>query len=378
MVFGPSLDDLAGPDTHEYLAELRDVSPVAWVESITGWLVTSRAEALAILRNADAFTVQDERFSTGQVVGESMLSTDGASHARHRLPFVGPFSSSAASGWGARFAQLADSLVEGIVQKGAGELRSELAGPLAVAVIVDALGLGAVDHADLLGWYRSVVTGVDRISRGLHPEPATTAAVARLRDVVDLAAMDHRSMLADISPPLSERERFSNTAVVLFGAIETGEGMTANLLWHVLSDDAVQRRLRAAPSLVPDAIEESLRLEPAAAVVDRYATTDIDVGGASIGSGELVRVSLLGANRDPSVFSQPDVFRLGRPEVRRHLAFVRGPHACIGAHVARAETEAALNALFDATEWLQLDAERSTPPSGLIFRKPDSLLARIH
>jgi len=86
-----SLDELAGEDAPRALAQLRASSPAAWVEAIGGWLVTSHELAVAVLRDAATFTVEDPRFSTARVVGQSMLSLDGAAHRRHRAPFAPPF-----------------------------------------------------------------------------------------------------------------------------------------------------------------------------------------------------------------------------------------------------------------------------------------------
>ena len=84
-----SVEQLEG-DPHALLARLRRASPVSWLPAIDGWLVTRRDLALAAMRDAEAFTVQDPRFTTAQVVGPSMLSLDGPEHDRHRAPFVAP------------------------------------------------------------------------------------------------------------------------------------------------------------------------------------------------------------------------------------------------------------------------------------------------
>ena len=129
------------------------------------------------------------------------------------------------------------------------------------------------------------------------------------------------------------------------------------------------------PALVPSLVEESLRVEPAAAAVDRYATTDTEFFGAPIRAGDFVRVSLAAANRDPAVFAQPDTFVVDRPDARRHLAFAAGPHLCIGLMLARIETVAAVEAVVSGLPDLRLVVDRSDPPAGLIFRKPDRLTA---
>jgi len=106
--------------------------------------------------------------------------------------------------------------------------------------------------------------------------------------------------------------------------------------------------------------------------VDRYATVDVELGGASIRSGDLVVVSLTAANRDPETFAEPDTFDLSRPNARSHLAFAQGPHACVGLHLARLETQAALEAALDGWPGLRIE-DGATAPTGVVFRKPRSL-----
>ena len=129
---------------------------------------------------------------------------------------------------------------------------------------------------------------------------------------------------------------------------------------------------RRDPAMLEAALEESLRLEPAAAVIDRYATADTELGGASIARGDLVRLSLAGANRDPTVFPDPDAFALARRN-RRHLAFAQGPHVCVGVHLARLEARTALSQLLSRLPGLRLDPERPAEIRGLVFRKPPRL-----
>src|SRR2546423_15675521 len=80
-------------DPHPVLARLRDAAPACWVPVLGTWLVTGYDLAVQVLRDSRTFTVDDPRFSTAKVVGPSMLSLDGAQHARHRAPFARPFRS---------------------------------------------------------------------------------------------------------------------------------------------------------------------------------------------------------------------------------------------------------------------------------------------
>jgi cytochrome P450 len=166
---------------------------------------------------------------------------------------------------------------------------------------------------------------------------------------------------------LSGAEVVADTAVLMFGGIDTTEGMITNAAAHLLGHPDQLARVRADPGLLGGAIEESVRLEPAASVIDRYAVRDVTLGPASIHAGDLVRVSIAGADRDPDVFPDPDRYDIGRAGADKHLSFARGPHFCFGAHLARLETTIALAALLRLPD---LRLEHTDGAHGLVFRKP--------
>jgi cytochrome P450 len=367
--------DLDG-DVHRVLARLRGSEPVSWVPVLDGWLVTRRDLCVEVMRDAVTFTVDDPRFSTAQVVGPSMLSLDGAEHHRHRDPFAAAFRRpEVLSRFGDAVNAEAERLVGTLTPAGHAEVRRDLAGPLAVAVVALALELGDAEPRTVLGWYDRIVAAVDRVSAGGEVDAAAREAFAALGDHVAGSLDRADGLLAGATATLSRDEVVSNAAVMMFGGIETSEGMTTSLFWHLLSNPSAMEEVRADRTLVPNAIDESLRLEPAAGRVDRYATRDVELGGAAIERGDLVIVSLTGANRDPAFFDDPDRFDLRRPESRSHVAFAQGPHACVGVHLARLETKAALEAALDQWPGLQLDRGAS-PPTGVVFRKPRSLPVR--
>ncbi len=355
-------------DPHPLLAAIRREGPVTWVEELGGWVACGYEVALEVMRNSAAFTVDDPRFTTGQVIGPSMLSRDGAEHARHRGPFVPPYRLPALEhAIGSWLRDRARALALSLAQAGTAELRTQLAAPLAAEAVLETLRLAAAP-SEALAWYRDIVEAVDALSSGLALPVAGPAAFSRLAAAIAATPSASSPVLGAARQTLTEQEIASNVAVVMFGGIETTEGAVANFLWHLFTTGEVER-LRSERSLLPAAIEESLRLEPAAARVDRYATDDVAMGEASIRRGDLVVVSLAGANRDPAVFPDPDVFRLDRPNAARHLTFARGPHSCLGAHLARLEMTAAANALFDEMPQCTFVADASTGPSGLVFRK---------
>jgi cytochrome P450 len=389
-----TLADLEG-DPHRVLAQLRAAAPAAWVPVLGTGLVTGYDLAVAVLRDPRTFTVDDPRFSTAQVVGPSMLSLDGAPHAHHRGPFNRPFRHDEVHARLAAFTRAETGrLVSAIEPLGAAELRRAVAGPLAAAVMAEVLGLGQVDPATILTWYDGIVAAVQAegaaAGRGALPDTGAdtgadgvtsvaaggTAAFGELAASLRQVIARGDSLLAEVTGPLAEQEAISNAAVLMFGGIETTEGMITNALLHVLSSPAQLALVLADPGLVAAAVEESLRLEPAAAVVDRYATVGTRLGGTAIQAGDQVTVSITGANRDPAVFADPDVFDVRRANAGRHLAFAHGPHFCLGAHLARLEAQVAVGTLLARLPRLRLDPGYPSAPRGLVFRKPPALRVR--
>ena len=362
-------------------ARLRQSEPVSWLPALGGWLVTRRDLALQAMRASATFTVDDPRFSTGRVVGPSMLTRDGAAHARHRDPFAAQFRPNMVR---KRFTALVEAeterLIDTIEPDGRAELRRSLAGPLAATVAAHAFGLEGTDTATILGWYGAIVDAVTGVAAGSPVTPAGRRAFAALRSSVEavLEGDSSSSLVAAAASQaggLTRAEVVSNTAVLMFGGIETTEGMIANAILHLLAHPEQHARIQRDRGLLPNAVEESLRLEPAAASIDRYATADVRLGDASIGAGELVTISIAGANRDPDFFPDPDRFDVLRENVRHQIAFASGPHRCIGMHLARLEAHTAIRRLLDRLPRLRLDPERPTAPRGLVFRKPPALNA---
>ena len=281
-----------------------------------------------------------------------------------------------------RFTELVEEecerLLDRIAGRGAADLRIDLSGPLSVAAMAAALGLDDLPADVPLAWYGAIVGAVTDITAGREPSPDGAAAFAALgRALEPVLEREPAATLLGAAArgagALDRGEVVSNAAVLLFGGIETTDGMIANALWHVLSSDVAPQTLIERPALAANVVEESLRLEPAAAVVDRYATRDVELAGATIGRRELVRVSLSAANRDPAVFVEPHRFVPDRENAKLQAAFAHGPHVCLGMHLARLEARVALVRALERLPGLRLDPDGDGAPTGLVFRKPAEL-----
>jgi len=371
-------------DPHPVLADLRGSEPVSWLPALNGWLVTRYDLAVQVMRDAETFTVDDPRFSTAQVVGPSMLSLDGDAHARHRAPFAPPFRPRAVR---ERFAQTtadeSNRLIDEFEPDGTAELRRAFAGPLAASIMARALGLEQDEVTTMLGWYDAIVAAVTEVTAGHRVPSRGSEAFDALHDRLDavIAKGPDASLLGAAAgqKDLTTEQIVSNAAVLLFGGIETTEGMIVNALLDLLEHPELLAWIGRDRSRLDAALEESLRLEPAAAVVDRYATTATELRDARIGRGELVRVSISAANRDPAVFPDPNRFDPGRlsrtTASRRHLTFAHGPHVCLGVHLARLEARTSLETILARLPGLQIDPHRPPRVRGLVFRKPPALHA---
>src|SRR3954451_22700570 len=203
-----TLDELED-DPYPLLARLRTAEPVSWLPALGGWLVTRRDLALAVMRDAETFTVDDPRFSTAQVVGPSMLSVDGAEHRRHRDPFADPFRRAPVrERLAAAVAAEADRLIDTLAPSGAGELRRGFAGPLAAPTMARALGVPEADTAALLGAYDTIVGAVDDISAGRPHDDRAYAGLDAL-----LSPPPAGSLVAAAAEALGAERALSNAAV---------------------------------------------------------------------------------------------------------------------------------------------------------------------
>jgi cytochrome P450 len=155
---------------------------------------------------------------------------------------------------------------------------------------------------------------------------------------------------------LSEHELIANCALLLIAGHETTTNLIGNATLALLRNPAELDRLRAEPALEASAVEEFLRYDGASAAIARQATEDVELSGGVVPAGQVVLAVLISANRDPAVFDDPDRLDVGRGDTR-HLGFGGGPHACLGAALARMETRIALSALLARYPRLELAAD---------------------
>jgi cytochrome P450 len=156
--------------------------------------------------------------------------------------------------------------------------------------------------------------------------------------------------------PLDDRELFNICTAFLTGGQETTTSLITNLVWRLLEDRGRWERLQAEPQLIDNAIEESLRFDPPVIAHFRTSLCPVTMNGKTLPERSKLMFSMIGANRDPELFPDPDVFKIDRPlgEVKKHVSFGFGVHFCLGAPIARLEAKVALSRLLGGVPKLRL------------------------
>lgn len=356
---------------------LREREPVTWAPALGQWLVTSRDIAMEVLRDHDRYRTDDPHSPIRDTFGAQMLSTEGDDQRRYKSACAPPFN--------ARAAESSRPLVESIVARSvdrltpgaSADLRTDFAAPIALEVIARVIGLPDTLDEQLRRWYGTFADALMNYERDASTRTRAHAAVRAFRAAIAprLAAPDEHeaSLLASLARAhprlLDDTEIGSNALIVLFGGIETTEGLIANALWALFTHPEAFDQARASDEALERAIEESLRWEPAVQTCTRYAARACTLHGAEIAPGAVVQCMIGAMNRDPAHYANPDCFDPWRQESLGHAAFGFGRHFCLGAALAKVEARVALRRLFDAFPAMRFDRGASRPPMGHEFRK---------
>lgn len=365
------------------LDRLREAEPVSWVPALGGWLVTDYALARDALGRKADFTVWAEPNLVRASLGVMMLTSDPPEHDRQRLPFDEPFRMRAVrERFETAVATRVDGLLDELVRRGECELARDFAAPFAIGVAGDILGLSLDDVPRIQGFYEAFAGAM--VYDG-DPEPQRRADGARaafselLQGELSRARATPDGSITSVvandpAAGLEDAEIVAQLRVILFGAIETIESMVLNAVLLLLQHPRELDAVRFDPALLPNAIEEGMRLIPPVAFIERWSARPTSLGTVELGEGEFVGMSTLAAGRDPAVFDDPLRFDVRRENARHHLAFSFGVHHCLGFNMARLQGAIAVRAILDRLEGLELVS--APEPHGFAFRRPPELHLR--
>lgn len=344
--------------------------------------VVGSAEIAETLTDTDRFSNAGYKFNLGVTFGQGSISTmDNPEHGRWRRIFQKIFLPQYVKKWG-------ESIVDPVVH----DLMADFL-PLGRADLIEQFTLRypfeviyrqlALPKADVRAFQRLAIGQTDyvnyekAIEAGQKLGEYFTALVDERRknpgdDLVSLLALTEVD-----GEYLPHEVLISFLRQLMNAAGDTTYRGTSILLTALLENPEQFEAIRADRALIPQAIEEALRWDGPVAVQMRMAAVDTELGGVTIPAGSMLDVVAGAANRDPALYPDPDRFDIFRDR-KPHFSFSRGPHICVGQHLARVEMTRALHAVLDELPDLRFDPDRPGPQiQGSMMRVPRHLYVRF-
>lgn len=340
------------------------------------WGVTRLREAREMLGDP-TFEINEHSFMRPDVPEDclpylrTMSEMNGTEHARLRRLVAPAFTPRRAAGHRSRIERIVGRLLDATAARaddGSVDLLPHFARPLPMEVICELVGIPEPDRPRWRDHGVTVVTSAGRAFAEAIPAimEGAKAAVARRR------AEPGDDLLSDlITAQAEDGDRLTDTEMVtlvwhLVLAGQTPTNLIANAVTALLSHPVQLAALRADPGLMPQAVEELIRwCGPSLLLIPRYAREDTELCGVPVSKGDAVTAVVAAANRDPRAYDDPGTLDITRPQGQPgHLGFAHGPHFCLGAAIARVETQVALTMLLERHPRLALaaDAEELRAP----------------
>jgi cytochrome P450 len=279
--------------------------------------------------------------------------------------------------------RLSDRQIDEFIARGSFNAVADYAQPYATLVIADLLGVPESDHPTFRKLIGATPGQLDGSSEQAGNNPLEQVGIAFYSYITDRRNEPRGDVLTGLAQAKYPDGSIPTVidvvtiAAFLFGA---GQDTTVRLLAAALrflaEDPELQRTLRKERNRIPDFLEEVLRLEGPVKSDFRLARVPVKIGDLDVAAGTTVMLLVGAVNRDARRFERPYELRLGRKNVREHLAFGRGIHACVGAPLARAEAKVSLERLFDRTSDIRIDEEKHGRAGARRFEYEPTFLLR--
>ncbi|GLS98639.1 cytochrome P450 [Sphingobium jiangsuense] len=344
--------------------------------------VVGTKEILETLTDMDRFSNEGYKFNIGRTFGEGSISTmDNPEHGRWRKIFQKIFLPQNVKPWGE---EIVDPIVKGLMDKfiprGEADLIEEFTILYPFAIIYKQLDL-PVD--DIRTFQRLAIGQTDYVNADKAIEAGRKQGVYFSQLVEERRKHPGDDLVSLLANTEVDGDYLPDLVLISFlrqlmnAAGDTTYRGTSILLTALLDNPDQFDAIRADRSLIPQAIEEALRWDGPVLVQLRMAKVDTMLGGVAIPAGSLLDVVAGAANRDPAIFADPDRFDIFR-ERKPHFSFSRGPHICVGQHLARVEMTRALHAVLDNLPNLRFDPDKPRPEiRGSMMRVPRHLHVRF-
>jgi len=358
----------------DYYQALRAAGGVFQVPDRNFFLVSRHDLVMQVVKDTDTFSSKtgvqvpsapDGSHRPREGVVRTLLTADPPEHRFYRSLVNKAFSLKRVSSWEPRIRAIADELIDDFSARGSCEMNFDFAVPLPMIVIIEALGL----PRDMLRQFKTWSDTISHLGGMLSAEEMVDVQKLRVdfSGWVDDIIAERKLNLGDDfisdlirarfkdSRPLDDAELNSIVLQFLVAGNETTTNTITSGMLLLLQHPDQMKRVLEDRSLIPNLVEEVLRVESPVQTHFRYATKATELNGVQIPEGAGVGVMYGCANRDESHFSQPDVFDVRRENASKHLAFSQGVHFCPGAPLARLESAIAFEHLFQRLGNFQLD-----------------------
>ncbi len=366
-------------DPYPTYAWLRAARPV-WHPTERVFVLSRHDDCAAVLRDPRFGRSEEGRLgarpaspagdaTAGGPVVRSFLALNPPDHTRLRRLVSRAFTPARVRDLGPRIEAIAAELIDATGASGGPvDLIAALASPLPVTVISELLGVPSADYDRLVAWS-------DALARGLDPgflisaedrerqQQARAEFGAYLSELIEQRRRspgdDLVSALADVvddGDVLSEEELVATCILLLVAGHETTTSLIGSAVLGLLRHPDQLARLRAEPGLMAGAVEEFLRYDPPVQLTARVALTDASIGALPVPAGSVALMLIGAANRDPALCADPDDLDITRPPTH-HVSFGQGIHFCLGAPLARLETQIVLRLLLQRPDDLRLAGE---------------------
>ncbi|MCV7170675.1 cytochrome P450 [Mycobacterium manitobense] len=289
-------------------------------------------------------------------MANSLLGLDGAPHVRLRKLVSKAFTPRATARLQGTIHEVVNGLIDRVADAGRCDVVTDIARPYPTPIMCALLGAPSEDWQLFADWTEEVFKAFNFQPDATFDEAEIMRAWGELDAYVDDMVAGRRDnltddLLSELIRAESDGDRLDldELRMLVAGFLMAGTDTTRNQLAasvQVLCEHPDQwARLRNQPELAMQAVEESMRHSPAASIVPRVASGDVDFAGYRFPAGTFVLVNTFAANRDPAIYADADRFDISRADAPAILTFGGGAHYCLGANLARRELAEALAVL---------------------------------
>ncbi|NKX14637.1 cytochrome P450 [Bacillus cereus] len=366
-------------DAYEIYKESRKKQPILFVNQVEigkEWLITRYEDALPLLKdnrlkkdwtNVFSQDIKNMYLSVDNSdhLTTHMLNSDPPNHSRLRSLVQKAFTPKMIAQLDGRIERIADDLISDIERKGTLNLVDDYSFPLPIIVISEMLGIPKEDQAKFRIWSHAVIASPETPEEIKETEKQLSEFITYLQYLVDIKRKEPKEDLVSAlilaeseGHKLSARELYSMIMLLIVAGHETTVNLITNTVLALLENPNQLQLLKDNPKLIDSAIEEGLRYySPVEVTTARWAAEPFQIQDRTIEKGDMVVIALASANRDETVFENPEVFDITR-ENNRHIAFGHGSHFCLGAPLARLEAKIAITNLFNRMPELKIKGNR--------------------